>query len=169
MEEAQLEQYRQAFPGEIPVSSLSTIRDFKHAHAFLQAMPTLPKIGDRFSSYEIGYLTLRTVIIPVVGVGLSPQYRRIHSRDVVCNRGTHNYAEVSRCKFKIIFTFDREGEGCTVSADSCFSHNHGRDKRIIEDPDWRPRTNVGGSYDVDEDLRKVSCILAALTFLSLTT
>lgn len=122
-----------------------------------QLIPGLPKVGDRFISYEVGYLTLRTLIIPVTGVGLSPQHKKLNSRDVLCNRGGNHYIEACRCQLEVAFDFDdAEGAGCTVSADSCFYHNHGRDIKIIENPDWKPRVKSGAAYDQAEELRTVS-------------
>ncbi|ORY79792.1 hypothetical protein BCR35DRAFT_95500 [Leucosporidium creatinivorum] len=138
MEQIQLERDQQAFPGEIP------------------AIPELPKFGDRFASFEVALLTLRALVIPITGVGFSPTPESKVSRSAFCNRGGSTYMEARRCGFKIVFRLDSTDDMWVVSKDSFFSHNHGRDRRIIEDPKWRPRSKGGGPYDEAEDLEKVS-------------
>ncbi|GAA6011613.1 hypothetical protein JCM11491_004705 [Sporobolomyces phaffii] len=109
-------------------------------------VPGLPKVGERFRSADDLLIQGYRAVIPVYGIGV----KLVESKGtavLMCGRSNSAYrtAPGGRCPWRLNATVDSStgevvvvGDGSHASSDHPATHNHGPNRKILENRDYRP-------------------------------
>lgn len=112
-----------------------------------QHVPNMPVLGDSFTSSDALATSLRSAMLPVLGIGVSVVRTRSNEYKMKCNRNMPSRFGDNSCSFVVCAGYDASTKLWRINDSSELSHNHGPNPRILDDPDWRPTNRAAANME----------------------